>query len=283
MKKLVVLGLAAASLCIVLAGCSDPAKAYIGTWEAVEVTEFGDTRDEATLEANKESGALYYFVLNEDGTAELTSDGKAHAGTWALDDEDVASFDSDYYDTTSLEVKDGQLVATYNSESYDSPITVVYKKIDPSEKLEAPSMEDFYNESESGIEDMRNDATVDDLSDATAMDVVAVDDGTCTIKAVGRGNYDGFPSIVVEITNKTDGTATFICGDGWMVGGHEGYPVLDASVRAGETASIAMLFTSVEFGGDVSLLEGTSGQIMVIGPVESNGVSPILAEYDIKF
>ena len=60
--------------------------------------------------------------------------------------------------------------------------TVVYERIDPSAKVQAPTMQEYYNESESGIENSRIEGTTNDLAGATSMDATLVDDDRCTIK-----------------------------------------------------------------------------------------------------
>ena len=270
-------------LCVALVDCggNDPAKDYIGTWEAVEVTAYDETLDEESLSEWKQFGDYFYFELNEDGTVELTNEGKAYPGTWTVDKEGKASFESDTLITAALELKDGQLIAKYDY--FDDPRTVICKRIDPSAKIQAPTLEEYYNESEEGIENSRLEGTIDDLTDATKMDVVAVDDDLCTIKIVGKGLHDDMPSVVFELTNKSDQTITIMSEDGWTAGGIANNPGLDASLRAGETCSVLMYFYPEEIGNDPSALTDVSGKIMVLGPVDSQGFAKVIKSYDVSF
>lgn len=283
MKKLSALVLAAVLLCVALVGCggNDPAKEYIGTWEAVEVTAYDETLDEGRLSEWKQSSEYFYFELNENGTAELTDEGLAYPGTWTVDKEGKASFESDALISATLELKDGQLIAKYDY--FDDPRTIIYERIDPSAKTQAPTLKEYY-ESDKVIEENRPEGTIDDLTAATEMNVVAVDDDLCTIKIAGKGSYNGNPSIILELTNKSDEKITIYNEEGWTASGINNNPfTLIAPVRAGETCSVIMCFDHEQIGEDPSVLTDVSGKLSVYGPVDSRGFSTELAMYDIAF
>ncbi len=283
MKKLSILVLTAALLCIALVGCgdNDPAKDYIGTWEAVEATEYGSTLDEEKLSEWKQSGEYFYFELNEDGTAELTDEGMAYPGTWTVDKTGKVSFESDSLISATLELKDEQLVAKYDY--FDDPRTVIYKRIDPSAKIQAPTLIEYF-ESDEGIEETRPEGTIGDLTNATEMSVVAVDDDLCTIKIAGKGSYNGNPSIILELTNKSDEKITIYDDEDWTAGGIKNSPfTLIAPVRAGETCSVIMCFDPDQIGENPAVLTHASGKLSVYGPSDSTGGSKELAIYDISF
>jgi len=283
MKKLSAPALAVVLLCVALVGCgdNDSAKDYIGTWEAVEVTAYGSTLDEERLSEWKQGDEYFYFELNEDGTAELTDEGIAYSGTWTVDKTGKTSFESDTLISATLELEDEQLVAKYDY--FDDPRTVIYKRIDPSAKIQAPTLKEYF-ESDKSIEETRPEGTIGDLTNATEMSIVAVDDDLCTIKIAGKGSYNGNPSIILELTNKSDGRISIYDEDDWTASGIKNNPfTLIAPVRAGETCSVIMCFDPDQIGKDPSVLTNVSGKLSIYGPSDSTGGSKELAIYDISF
>ena len=91
------------------------------------------------------------------------------------------------------------------------------------------------------------------------------------------------PSVVFELTNKSDETITIMNEDGWTAGGIANNPGLDAPLRAGETCSVLMYFNPEEVGNDPSALTDVSGKIMVLGPVDSQGFAKVIKSYDVSF
>ena len=79
------------ALSLVLVGCGGASsggdnasakKAFVGTWDLVEMSQDGETTGSSDLETLKSLGLEVYVNLNEDDTVALVMFGEAVQGTW---------------------------------------------------------------------------------------------------------------------------------------------------------------------------------------------------------
>lgn len=266
MKRIWPALVAAFAICLALAGCGkpkDPADDFVGTWEVISISSDGEETSEKDLNLLKDLDLHVYLVLNENGMATLEVFGDGMDGTWTATEKGKGTILLDGQEVPMV-IKGGKLTLEQDRSS------MTFRKLDEEED-DAGTM----HESTTSATYFGGD-TIEDLENASELDILVANDDVCTIKVIAKGTYVGSPAFLFEITNKTDADFLVVNStDDWAVDGVKRSATLYKTLKPKETLGSVAWFVATGYNDDVEELTNVTGTIIIVDANANN----ILGEY----